>query len=204
VEDCAQTLDVEIDGRRVGSLGVAAVCSFYATKLLTAGHGGLAAFDDDDTYSRALSLTAHDKRDEWEPRMHVLMSDFNAALALAQLEKLSAMIARRRSIAARFADAQGHPANFADSACSRFILFTDAPSAELIERFNAIGIEAKKPVYKPLYVYLGLPDERFPVAAAVHKHIVSIPIYPAMTENEIEFVEEALSKNSRNLSSTLF
>ena len=199
VEDCAQTLGVEVDGRRVGSMGTASICSFYATKLLASGHGGLVAFDDDAIFARAVSLTTHDKREEWEPRLHVLMSDFNAALALAQLEKLPAMIASRRKIAARFAEAMGKPARFADSACSRFIVFTDGPSEPLIEKFIAAGIDAKKPVYKPLYAYLGFNSKLFPNAAAAHERIVSIPIYPAMTEAEIEFIEEFLSKNSDGL-----
>jgi dTDP-4-amino-4,6-dideoxygalactose transaminase len=131
------------------------------------------------------------------------MSDFNAALALVQLERLPAMIAKRRMIAARFANAMGKPANFADSACSRFIVFTDGPSENAIEKFNAAGIEAKKPVYKPLYAYLGLPDKLFPVAAAAHESILSIPIYPAMTEAEIEFIEVFLSKNCNELRRTL-
>lgn len=199
VEDCAQTLGVEVDGRPVGSQGVASICSFYATKLLASGHGGLVAFDDDVMLARAISLTSHDKREKWEPRMHLLMSDFNAALAMAQLDKLPAMIAKRRMIAARFADAMGESANFADSACSRFIVFTDGPSDKMIEKFNSAGIEAKKPVYKPLYAYLGFRDAQFPNAAAAHASIVSIPIYPAMTEAEIVFIEEFISKNSNAL-----
>ncbi len=199
IEDCAQTLCCSSRGRRVGSMGRFAVCSFYATKLLTTGHGGALALDDEALRDDLEFLFAHDKQEVWSPHLHYLLSDFNAALGLSQLGKLEFMLGRRREIAGRYCAALGQPMPGGDCVFSRFICVVESGLENLIGRFNAAGIEAKRPVFKPLYRYLGLEEKDFPNSAWAHDHIVSVPLYPALEEHEIERVETFLEANKNEM-----
>ena len=200
VEDCAQTLGVELNGIRVGSMGKFAVCSFYGTKMLTTGHGGLVAMDNKALYDKIMQLILHDKQNIWQPHFHFQMSDLNAALGLSQFKQLDSMIKKRRSIAKRFYEALGEKnIDVSSSVYSRFILFSDKSSGVVLKEFNDAGIEAKKPVYRPLFHYLGCSSEEFPNAQWVHDHIISVPLYPAMSEEEIECIEQYLEKHKNEL-----
>ena len=64
IEDCAQTLGTEIEGHTVGSMGAMSICSFYATKLLTSGHGGMLLTDNREIYHSVNMLLMHDKQEK--------------------------------------------------------------------------------------------------------------------------------------------
>ncbi len=201
IEDCAQTLAVKnSDGQLVGASGKISVCSFYATKLLASGHGGLIAGNDESLKAKAMDLLVHDKRDRWRPRLHYLMSDLAAALGKSQIAKLDDFISARRRIARRFSAALGempHPR----SVFSRFIVVSAKKNGadDLIRKFELKGIEAKHPVFLPLYKLLRMPDRSFPNAAWAHMNIVSVPIYPSMKEDFILRTEEFLSENKNEM-----
>jgi dTDP-4-amino-4,6-dideoxygalactose transaminase len=199
VEDCAQTLGTGSDGCRVGSMGVVSVCSFYATKLLTSGHGGLVATSDAEFFGRMKELTVCDNMDVWTPRRHFRMSDLNAALALAQFERLESMLERRRKLAARFLSAmrQGEPTP--GCVYSRFLVVSEGSAVSALSDFAAAGIEAKRPVYKPLFEYLDRAGNDFPNAAWAWDNLISVPLYPALTEDEVERIESFLEARSDEL-----
>ena len=200
VEDCAQTLGLELNGVRVGSMAKFAVCSFYGTKMLTTGHGGLVALDDKMLYEKIIKLITHDKQETWQPHFHFQMSDLNAALGLSQFKQLDLMIEKRRAVVKRFYAALGEKnIDLSYSVYSRFILFSDKNIEVTLKEFNDAGIEAKRPVYRPLFQYLGYSPAEFPNAQWAHDHIISVPVYPAMEEEEIEFVEQYLEKHKNEL-----
>ena len=201
IEDCAQTLAIEINGHKVGSMGRFAICSFYATKLLTTGHGGLIAVDDPALYKQLTTLFTHDKQERWSPHFHFMMSDLNAALGISQIKKFDTMLAIRQKIACRFLKALGNKSKMVNSVYSRFIVITEGSSDRMISAFNNAGIEAKKPVYKPLFQYLNMNKKQFPNAQWAHEHIISVPIYPGMTESEIDAIETFLEANRYELRS---
>ncbi len=201
IEDCAQTLGIKnSDGKLAGSLGKFSICSFYATKLLSTGHGGLISGNSPRMQRKALALFSHDKQDKWQPHLHFLMSDLNASLGVSQIEKLSFFIAERKKIAERFLAVLGVKKNMR-SIFSRFLVVSGKKSfAEgLIKEFHKSGIEAKSPVYKPLYKYLNRGDSEFPNAFWAHKNIVSVPIYPGMKENHIQIIEKFLEEKRNDL-----
>ena len=200
IEDCAQTLNVSIDQHIVGSMGKLSICSFYATKLLTTGHGGAVATSDLQLYEKLLNNFLHDNNNTWEQHHHFLLSDYNASLGISQINKLPQFIIRRQEIAKRFRAALGENIEpIQEYAYSRFIVESLIPIDTLIEKFNKAGIEAKRPVYLPIYEYLNLPSKNFPNAKWAYEHIVSIPIYPSMEECHIEYIETFLKENKNEM-----
>jgi dTDP-4-amino-4,6-dideoxygalactose transaminase len=126
------------------------------------------------------------------------MSDLAAALGSSQLAKIDLLLRERRALALRYAEALN--ANGIDRNCaySRFLVVADNAEA-MIGAFQAAGIEAKRPVYKPLHLLLGRPADAFPTATWAHDHIVSIPVYPGMAEEEVACITAFLREHAHAL-----
>src|SRR2546428_9154844 len=105
IEDCAQTLGVTVRRTPVGGTGKVAICSFYATKLLTAGEGGMVLGRDESLMSRVQTLRQYDEQDALERAFNYKMTDMQAALGLCQVARLEDFLARRQAIAARYHEA---------------------------------------------------------------------------------------------------
>lgn len=120
VEDCAHAVGARHYGRQIGAAGNPAAFSFYATKNMTTGEGGMVTTDDPDFAARVRRLALHGmSRDAWkrysetgtwyyevlEPGYKCNMTDIQASLGLHQLKRLDQFIARRRSIASAYDDA---------------------------------------------------------------------------------------------------
>jgi dTDP-4-amino-4,6-dideoxygalactose transaminase/acetyltransferase-like isoleucine patch superfamily enzyme len=107
IEDAAQAAGARVDGRPVGSWGGAGCFSFYATKNLSTGEGGMVTTDDDDVAERVRRLRNHGRGPGGE---HVIvghnyrMTDLQAAIGVAQLGLLEEHNARRRANAARLTE----------------------------------------------------------------------------------------------------
>jgi perosamine synthetase len=104
IEDAAEAIGAEQDGRRAGAFGRAGVFSFHGSKTLTTGEGGMLVTDDETLHQRCLVLRDHGRTpaDRWfwnlEVAFRYAMSDLQAALGLAQLERIEALVARKRLI----------------------------------------------------------------------------------------------------------
>jgi perosamine synthetase len=104
IEDAAQAIGSEYKGRKAGSLGLASTFSFHGTKTLTTGEGGILVTDDEEFYKRCRFLADHGrqpgKKMFWnsEVAYKYKMSNMQAALGVAQLERINELIARKREI----------------------------------------------------------------------------------------------------------
>src|SRR5205823_3246264 len=104
VEDAAHAHGATIDGRKAGSLGVAASFSFFSTKVLTTGEGGMITTDDDKLYETARALRDHGRFGP-EPNVHDEIGnnwrpgEFNAVLGLEQMRRVEKLLQKRRHIA---------------------------------------------------------------------------------------------------------
>jgi len=106
IEDAAGAIGATYKGSHCGSLGDISVFSFNGNKTVTAGGGGAVLTDDDDKAAliRHISTQARPGRDYIHDRVgyNYRMTNLNAAVGLAQLERLQAMVAAKRAIAERF------------------------------------------------------------------------------------------------------
>lgn len=187
VEDCAQSLGAELKTGRVGSFGDSSVFSFYATKMITSGYGGMVLTSDAETAKKIEELKNHDKQEVYSEAYNSGISDFQAALALSQFSRLGEIVKRRKEIAAQYDNAFRGRFEIVGNggAYFRYILRVEN-AQEMIDRLREKGIDAAHPTYRPLHQYLEMPDDNFPNSTRAHKRAVSIPIYPSLSDGDVK------------------
>jgi perosamine synthetase len=192
VEDCAQSLGAEYKSQRVGSFGKVSVFSFYATKMITTGEGGMILTDDDECYDRLMQLRDYDKKTLAPVKYNYKMTDIQATLGLSQLGKLPEFIERRSQIASIYTNAfseydiklEGTPA---ESKCAfyRYVMMLE-DMERIRKKARSQGVICERPVFKPLhdsFASVECPNSDF-----VHSHALSIPLYPSLSDEEIGYI----------------
>lgn len=204
-EDCAQCFGTEGPNGRVGARGALMMTSFYATKLICTGQGGLVATDDSELIKEIRDLCEYDHREDAKARWNMNLSDWCAQLALPQLQSHAENLQQRRQIAGRYTEAFADlreklevPEPCPGHVWYRYVLLTPEASEPWIEDLVSQGIETKRPVYAPLQRTFGLSG-RFPVAEDHWRRSLSLPIYPTLTEGEQEQVIEAVKRAAGRL-----
>lgn len=197
IEDCAQSLGSLYHQQPTGGFGVLAVFSFYATKVIATGEGGMVSSRDTALLERIRDLRDYDEKEEDTQRYNCKMTDMQAALGRSQLRKLPAFIARRQAIAAVYSRAFA-PLGLAVPATGdnrthiyyRYILRHDNASG-LMAALEGLGIAARRPVFRPLHAYLG--EKGYPEAEEVWRETLSLPLYPSLSEDETERIVSAMT-----------
>jgi perosamine synthetase len=208
ISDCAQAVGSRSGGRDLASEGLCAILSFGPTKMLSAGGGGavlcrsapLAA-----TIGRLarpeLSVEEY-RRSGFQVTYGQHMGDLTAGLAAAQVRRLAALVERRRLIAASY-DRELRPhgdvalVNEGDAQqANRYRYYFLSPrAAPWIEWLRSAGIDARGSISHVIPEYSG-SIRAFPKLGAVARMVVSVPIFPAMTDDEIDTVVTALRRGS--------
>lgn len=197
IEDAAQSIGAIHNNKKVGTFGNQSVLSFYATKMMTTGLGGMILTDDESTYKKLQDLTKNDQREKWEEGYSLSMGGLNASLGLAQLPKLDSFVSRRKEIASEYLkliykDGIKLPQQNEENIFFRFIL--ESENADLlISSLRKRGINAEKPVYKPLHQYFSISNENLPNTTHAQNQAISIPIYPSLTNNQVREIAGAVS-----------
>ena len=196
IEDCAQTLGAMEQGRSVGSVGVLTVCSFYANKLLCAGEGGMVLSSDPVLLERARALREYDGAPSLNPQAtNLKMTDLQAAVGLAQLDRLPGFLERRVSLALGYRGALAGTSAILPAVpvgrshvYYRFVVRISQRRSgsdelsECLRRMERLGVQCRKPVFRSLHRYLGL--DGFPVSEAAEREALSLPLYPALADAE--------------------
>lgn len=204
IEDGTQALGAEAAGRPVGSFGEMSIFSFYATKLITSGgEGGMIVTDSARLASRLRDLIDYDKKEIYRTRMNFKMSDLQAAVGLVQLKKLSGFLSARRRIAERYdlafaASSWTLPAASPerDSVYFRYVLRIPGGAQRFLRKLNEQGIEAKRPIFKPLHRSLGLSDKSYPETVRAFHEACSLPIFPGLSPQQVQTVIRAMTRRS--------
>ena len=223
IEDAAHALGAKYRSRMVGSISHMSVFSFHAVKHLTTGEGGMVTTNNSDFAQRLREVRNHgidsDARarqaaGHWHYEMTTLgfnyrLTDIACALGLAQLPRLSANLARRRAIAARYGKALATvpsltlPIVAADvtSAWHLYPVRVDA-SIDRAEVFNALRAEGLgvnvhyipvhlHPYYRSRFGYRG---GEFPIAETASGRLISLPMFHGMTDEDVDDVIFAVEK----------
>jgi perosamine synthetase len=191
IEDCAQAVGATFKGQNVGSFGLLSVFSFYATKVFACGEGGMVLSNSEDLLSKIEDLRDYNNKNDYILRYNYKMTDIQASLGLSQLSSLEKFIERRREIAGRYLE-EFKNCNFTlpvwkegkEHIYYRFVVKTEEDASEYLEKLQQKHIMCRRPVYKPLHLYLDLSG--FPHAMEAWQKAISIPLYPSLKEREIE------------------
>lgn len=218
IEDSAECIGGAYRGRKTGSFGTGCF-SFYPTKNITTGEGGMITTNDDGLAQQmktlkahGISSSAHEREQAAQPWFRAAtaagynfrMSDINAAIGIEQMKKLDQMNRKRQDNAARLSRKLRHdrlrlPAARPESThVYQMYTITLDPSVDrtaFIKRLHENGIQASvhfsPPVHlQPYYQQRGWKKGDFPVTEQVAETIVSLPFFPAMTEKEIDFMAQ--------------
>ena len=194
IEDCAHALGARRGTAFVGRAGVAAVFSFYATKLMTSGgEGGMIVARDRGLADAIRDFREFDQRRDRDPRFNFHMTDLQAAIGREQLRKLPGFLARREEIFDAYRSAG---LDLLDTTVSadrpvryRAVLRTDRP-LKIIAALEEAGIRAIVPLED--WELLG-DGTAYPNALALSRSTVSLPIYPTLEDRSREAVIATLA-----------
>lgn len=199
VENCCQAFGARADGANVGTIGSVGVFSFHATKCLTTGEGGLAMSSDLGLLERMRSLRDGNCSATGE-RVASPMTDLQAALGLSQLSRYPQFLKRRKEIAELyFAELRGCSIQLPEAVREKSIFFRFPVRVQgdfnvYQRRFEALKIHVRRGVDNLLHRAVGLERHDFPVAEKLLSETVSIPIYPALEDKELQEVISACCK----------
>lgn len=210
-EDAAHAHGSKLNGRMAGRFGRAAAYSFFATKVMTSGEGGMLVTDDDELAQRARGLRDYGKPDPWvsfhtEIGSNWRMAEFCAAVGVVHLRRLDLFVAWREKIASLYTELLRDvpevlpvlPAG--RSSWYKYIVLL--PGGLDRERLRAAlkerGVRLSGGVYDtPLHrqpVFEALTDGQFPVADDVCARHVCLPLYYGMREEEARYVVGTLKE----------
>lgn len=196
IEDCAQALGATYRGKPVGGIGTVSICSFYATKVITTGEGGMLLSSDARLLRRARDLRDYDQRQTMRTRFNYKMTDFQAALGLSQLQRLPDFLAKRRALADRYRRQLSglpiaRPVIPADRThiFYRYIVRVGGKLRRMQTGLEQAGICARRPIFRPLHRYLKLTG--LPGTEEAWRTALSLPIYPTLG-NDMDRVTAAV------------
>lgn len=226
IEDAAHALPTRYRGRMVGTIGDITCFSFYATKSITTGEGGMVTTENEAWNERMRVMRLHGiSKDAWKrytaegswrydilaPGFKYNLTDMQAALGLTQLAKSDSMWMRRSLLAQRYSDALGALAAFevptirpgAQHAWHLYALRVcpgelSIGRDQLIEELKRRGIGTSVH-FIPLHLHpyyrdrWGYKRGDFPVAEDYFDRCLSLPLYPAMSDDDQERVINALT-----------
>lgn len=211
IEDCAQAHGATVMGEHVGTLGDAGTFSFYPTKNLAAvGDAGVVVTSDDRLATRLRRLREYgwdDQRQAQEIGDNSRLDELQAAILRIRLPSLSRDIARRRAIAAQYVDALTGsrviaPSDPADGqhAFHLFVIRTsrrDAWQRSLAERSIQTAIHYPRATHREAPYAKHCRIGSMANTEGFHDHLLSLPLFPEMTDGEVCRVVEAIHDTAR-------
>ena len=207
VEDCAQAIGARCRGRHVGNWGATGCFSFYPTKNLGAnGDGGMIVTDDEALAKKLCMLRVHGIERRYHHDLHGYNSrldDLQAAILRVKLPHLNAWNERRAALARRYEEGlSGLPVTLPQAAPENthvwhvYALLTDrrdALQSFLAERGVGTLIYYPVPLHRQkVYADLGYREGDLPVAEETARRILPLPIYPELTDDQVDYVVDVI------------
>jgi perosamine synthetase len=219
LEDAAEAIGVRYEGRHVGTFGEMGILSYYGNKTITCGEGGI-VLTNDDALAKASYRIKNYGRDRKGTYIHETIgfnfsfTDLQAAIGIAQMQKLSAIVAKKRRIHDRYVQELTSIRSlrpvYVDPRCEPVFWFTsflcddpDALSSYLREK----NIQTRRfflPLHQqPCYAggkYIRVPDDDFRISESIYRQGISLPSSYSLTEDDQSHVIEQIRRHyaSRN------
>ena len=228
IDDAAHAFEAESDAGKIGAVGDFTAFSFYANKNLTCGEGGLLTCRRADDHRRGAALRNHGiDRDAWtrahgkgfrfydvsESGLKANLSDLAAAVGIRQMERLDELRRKRLEVVAAYDEGLGDVAGLrlpsrperGVHAWHLYALSVEVDRDAFIDGLHDLGVGCSIH-YKPLHLLteparrLGVGRGAYPGAERYYRGSVSIPLYPAMSDDDVAFVIESVRDVMERLS----
>lgn len=212
IEDAAEALGSEYHGQKAGSLGAFGTFSFHGTKTMTTGEGGMFVTNDSDLYERVLTLSNHGRsrhqaKQFWPDELgyKFKMSNIQAALGCAQLERIDELAGAKRKIFSRYKALLSHytelslnpePNGRVNSYWMPTVVFSKhsgIKQEQLINAFQKANIDARVFFWplSSLPMFIAKPENQH--AYDIGQRAINLPSYPQLTESEQQQVVQVIS-----------
>ena len=222
VEDACHALGTEYKGRKLGSFADIAIVTFHPVKHITTGEGGVALTNNKNFYEKLKIVRNHGiiKKPEkggWyyevkEPSFNFRITDIQCALGISQLKKIDRFLKRRREIIAKYNKAFKDvkeiilPTEKNYLKTARYIYPIQVKKQNRKKVFSnlqeqGIGIQIHymplhlHPFYKKRFEY---KKGDFPIAEEYYERAITIPLFPKMTNREVDYVIKSVKKAVEN------
>jgi len=212
IEDCAQAHGAEFEGQKVGTFGDIAAFSFYPTKNMTTGEGGMVVTNNDELAKKADLIRNHGQAEKYlhvELGYNLRMTNIAAAIGRAQLKKLDGWNKKRienaKLLSEGISKIDGLTPPYVDERVKHvfhqyvikveeeFPLNRDELMAKLREKGIGSAVHYPSPVHQqPFYQKLGYPKDICPNAIEASKKVLSLPVHPAVSEEDIDYIINTL------------
>jgi perosamine synthetase len=216
IEDACQAHGATFRGKRVGSFGTGCF-SFYATKNMTTGEGGMITTNDDQVAETARLIIAHGMRVRYYHEQigyNYRMTDIAAAIGLEQLKKLAAANARRAETAQFYnthlaslpnvmvPTLAPHRTHVWHQYTIRIMPEFPLSRDQVVEKLREVGIGTG--IYYPVPVHqqkamqhVVPPEITFPRAEMFARQVLSLPVHPSVSDEQRAYIVQTLEKLSR-------
>jgi dTDP-4-amino-4,6-dideoxygalactose transaminase len=208
IDDCAQAMGAEYKGRKIGTVGNISCFSFYPTKNLGAfGDGGMVVTDDEGMAAKVRSLRDYGRRDKYvfdSIGFNSRLDEIQAALLSVKLKHVDDWNERRRAIAKRYNELLSLVPNIdmpveKEYAKHVYWVYTVRTKhrGKLQQGLTKMGIGTHIiyaiPIpFQKAFEYLSYKQGNFPVAEKCAEDMISIPMFPELTEEEQHYVVKAI------------
>lgn len=218
IEDAAHALGADYKGKKIGSISDMTIFSFHPVKHITTGEGGMITTNDKDLYDKLILFRTHGITRDSEFMTHnegawyyeqldlgfnYRITDIQCALGISQMKKLDKFVTRRKEIANKYNQAFKNVQNIilpkqSNNCNSSWHLYViqilNKDRKQVFDKLRQLGIGVNVhyiPVYKhPYYQNSGYSKTACANAENYYKHAISIPIFPKMTDEEVDYVIE--------------
>jgi dTDP-4-amino-4,6-dideoxygalactose transaminase len=210
IEDAAQAHGASYKGKPLGAFADAACWSFYGSKNMTTGEGGMITTNNDKIAETPRYIRSHGEKEKYKSLMlghNYHMPEIAAAIGCVQLKKLPALVARRRENAERLAknlkeakrlQLPEEPKGFK---CSWYLYTVRLKKADrakrdrLVEKLKQKGIGAFVCYVNPIHLmpyYRKFGKYRLPETEKASKQVFSLPVHPGVTAEQIDFITDTV------------
>jgi len=218
IEDACHAMGARYKGKKIGSFSDMTILSFHPVKHITTGEGGMVLTNNKDFYEKLKILRSHgiEKKPEngaWyyeitEPSFNFRITDLQCALGMSQLKKISGFLKKRREIAGIYSKALNNikeiilpkEKDYTESAWHLYpIQINKANRKKIFDNLQKIGIGVQVH-YMPLHLHpfyqkkFGYKNGDFPASERYYERTISIPLFPKMKMNEINYVIQNIKK----------